>query len=233
VTTLEEAPSVMEEIVDLPDPETQPLVHPLDLPEARAEFRRAWLVGAATGLPVAALVAGIIAYLTTSVVAPIIAFLALTVFGTLAKRWATNRAWDYIPRKRQDRARPLPRAWDLGAAAILALVLGIALLLIVYRLDDADVPLDVRSFTFGMCAVAALLILADAVFGLLRPAGRSRALASLPGVAVVAVATVLAYVTWFDGDADSSLLFWGAGSMAAAGLLAGAGRIRERRRAAE
>ena len=232
MTILEEAPNAMEEIVDLPDPETQPLVHPLDLPQARTDFRTGWLVASATGLPVAALVAGIVAYLSRGVVGPIAAFLALTVFGTLASRWFTNRAWDYIPRKRQDRARPLPRAWDLGAAAILALVLGAALLLIVFRLDDADVPLDVRSFTFGMCVVAAVLVLLDAVIGLLRPAGRNRALASLPGVAVVAVATVLAWTTWFDGDADGVLLFWGAVSMAAAGVLAGAGRLWERRRAA-
>ncbi|MEU8233684.1 hypothetical protein AB0C12_29215 [Actinoplanes sp. NPDC048967] len=230
MTTLEEAPTVMEELVDLPDPETQPLVHPLDLPAARTDFRNGWLVGAATGLPVAALVAGIIAYLTRSVIPPIVAFLALSVFGAMASRFAINRAWDHIPRKRQDRERPLPRSWDLGAAAILALALGVALLLIVYRLDDADVPVDVRSFTFGMSAVAALLVLADAVFGLLRPARRARALASLPGVVVVAVATVLAYGAWFDGDAVGSLLFWGAVSMAAAGLLAGAGRLRERRR---
>jgi hypothetical protein len=223
----------MEELVDLPDPQTQPLVHPLDLPEARTDFRNGWLVGSATSLPVAALVAGIIAYLTRNAIAPIVAFLALTVLGALASRWFTNRAWDYIPRKRQDRDRPLPRSWDLGAAAILALALGAALLLIVFRLDDADVPLDVRSFTFGMCVVAALLVVADTVFGLLRPAGRRRALASLPGVAVVAVATVLAWTAWFDGDANSSLLFWGAVSMAAAGVLAGAGRLWERRRTAE
>jgi hypothetical protein len=225
-----EAPTVMEELVDLPDPETQPLVHPLDLPEARTEFRIGRLIASATSLPVAALVAGIIAYLGGGVIGPIVAFLALTVFGTLAGRWFTARAWDFIPRKRQDRERALPPSWELGAAAILALALGAALLLIVFRLDDADVPVDVRSFTFGMCAVAALLVVADAVFGLLRPAGRRRALASLPGVAVVAAATVLAWVVWFDGDVNGSLLLWGAVSMAAAGVLAGAVKLRERRR---
>jgi hypothetical protein len=230
VTTLEE--TAMEEIVDLPDPATQPLVHPLDLPEARTEFRNGWLAGAATSLPVAALVAGIIAYLSRGVVGPILAFLALTVFGALASRWSTNRAWDYIPRKRQDRERPLPRSWDVGAGAILALALGAALLLLVFRLDDADVSIDVRSFTFGGCALAALLVVADAVFGLLRPARRTRALASLPGVAVVAVAAVLAWTAWFDGDANGPLLFWGALTVAAGGVLAAAGKLWERRRAA-
>jgi hypothetical protein len=233
VTILKEAPTVMEELVDLPDPETQPLVHPLDLPEAGREFRIGLLIGSATSLPVAALFAGIVAYLSRGVVGPIVAFLALTVFGLLASRWFTNRAWDHIPRKRQDRDRPLPRSWDVAGAAILALVLGVALLLIVFRLDDADVPVDVRSFTFGMCLVAALLVGADTVIGLLRPTGRRRALAGLPGAAVVAVATVLAWVAWFDGDVNGPLLFWGAVSMGAAGVLVGAGKLWERRRTAE
>jgi hypothetical protein len=229
VTIREE--TTMEEIVDLPDPETQPLVHPLDLPEARSEFRNGWLIGAATSLPVAALVAGIIAYLSRGVVGPILAFLALAVLGALASRHCINRAWDYIPRKRQDRERPLPPGWELGAVAILALALGVALLLVVYRLDDPDVPLDVRSYTFGMYAVAALLVLADAVFGMLRPARRRRAVASLPGVAVVVAAAVLAWPAWFDGNADSVLLFWGALSMAAAGALVVAHRFWALRRA--
>jgi hypothetical protein len=100
----------MDEIVALPDPETQPLVHPLDLPEARALFRNGWLVGAVTSLPVAALIAGIVAYAGRNAIGPILVFLALVGFGTLARRWYTDRAWDYIPRKRQDRDRPLPRS---------------------------------------------------------------------------------------------------------------------------
>jgi hypothetical protein len=220
------------EEVDLPDPDVQPLIHPLDLPEARSLFRNGWVVGACTSLPVAALVAGIVAYLGRNAVGPIAVFLALVVFGAMASRWFTDRAWDYIPRKRQDRARPLPRLWDIASAGVLALVLGVALLLIVFRLGRDDVPADVRSYTFGMCAVAALLVVADAVIGLIRPSGRRRALASLPGVAVVAVATILAYARWFDGDAGATALFWGALTMAAAAVLAGAGRLWDRRRTA-
>ena len=100
--------SIREE-VDLPDPEVQRLVHPLDLPQARAQFRTGWLIGALTSLPVSALVAAIVGYASGSVLPPIIAFVALAVFGALAGRWYTDRAWDYIPRKRQDRDRPLPR----------------------------------------------------------------------------------------------------------------------------
>ena len=220
------------EEVTLPDPGVQRLVHPLDLPEARRQFRTGWLIGTLTGLPVSALVAAILAYATRSALPPIMVFLALTVLGTMAGRWYTDRAWDYIPRKRQDRDRPLPRTWELASAGVLALILGVALLLIVFRLDDPDVPVTVRSYTFGMCAVAAVLVLADVLVSLARPAARRRGLAGLPGAAVVVLATVLAWTAWFDGDADTVLLFWGAVSMAAAAVLVGATRIWDRRRTA-
>ena len=224
------APEEIREEVELPDPEVQRLVHPLDLAPARGQFRTAWLIGALAGVPVSALIAAIVAYLTGNAGPPIVVFLALTVAGGLAGRWGIERSWDYIPRKRQDRDRPLPRLWDVVSSGLLALVFGIALLLIVFRLDDPDVPIDVRSFTFGMGAVAALLVAGDTVIGLIRPAGRRRALAGLPGAVVVAAATVLAWTRWFAGDADATLLFWGAVSMAAAGVLAGAGRLWDRRR---
>jgi hypothetical protein len=220
------------EEVALPDPEVQRLVHPLDLPESRALFRTGWLVGAFTSLPVAALVAAIIGYLGRNAVGPIAVFLALVVFGALAGRWFTARAWDYIPRKRQDRDRPLPRLWEIVSGGVLALVLGVALLLIVFRLGRDDVPVDVRSYTFGMCASAAALVVADAVIGLIRPSGRRQALASLPGVAVVAFATILAYAQWFDGDIGATELFWGALTMAAVAVVVGAGRLWDRRRTA-
>jgi hypothetical protein len=222
----------MQETVTLPDPAVQYQVHPLDLPESRGPFRNAHLVAAFTGLPVATLIAAVVGYLGHTWVAPIAVFLALSIFGALAARWFTDRAWDYIPRKRQDRGRPLPRLWEIGSAAVLALVLGVALLLIVFRLDHGDVPVPVRAFTFGSCAVAALLVVADAVAGLVRPAGRRRALASLPGVAVVVLATILAYGRWFDGDADSTDILWGAVSMAAAAVIVGAARLWDRRRSA-
>ena len=220
------------EEVSLPDPEVQRLVHPLDLPEARPSFRTGWLIGALTSVPVSALVAAILAYAARSALPPIIAFLALTVLGAMASRWYTDRAWDHIPRKRQDRARPLPRSWELASAGVLALLLGVALVLAVFRLDDPDVPVTVRAFTFGMCAVTAVLVVADVLISLARPATRRRGLAGLPGAAVVALATVLAWTAWFDGDADTVLVFWGAVTMATAAVLVGVTRLRDRRRAA-
>jgi hypothetical protein len=80
--------------------------------------------------------------------------------------------------------------------------------------------------------VAAALVLADVLVSLARPTARRRGLAGLPGAAVVVLATVLAWTAWFDGDADTVLLFWGAVTMTAAAVLVGATQLWDRRRAA-
>ena len=103
------------ELVDLPDPATQPLVHPLDLPQARRPFRTAWLIGALTSPPVAALVAVIIWFASRSYLVPLVAGAAMVGFGQLAGRAYREQAWGFIPRRRQDRRRPLPALWELGA----------------------------------------------------------------------------------------------------------------------
>lgn len=220
------------EDVTLPDPAVQPLVHPLDLPEARPLYRNARLFAAFTGFPVAALIAAIIAYLTRHVMPPLVVVLSLTIFGALSERWYTERAWDYIPRKRQDRDRPPPKAWEIGSSAVLALVLGVALLLVVVRLDDPDVTLQIRSFTFGGCAVAAGFVVVDVLAGLLRPSARRRALAGLAGMLVVVAATILAWTRWFAGDADTVQVFWGAATLTGVAVVTGAIKLWGRRRAA-
>jgi hypothetical protein len=228
---MNDASEDIREEVELPDPAVQPLVHPLDLPEARRWFRNARLVAAFTSIPVAALVAAVVAYASRSVLPPIIVFLALSVFGAMAGRWFTDRAWDYIPRKRQDRERPPPRMWELGSAIVPAVVLGVALLLFVFRFDDADVPVDVRSYTFGMCLVAAVLVVADTAAGLVRPSARRRAFGGLPGTVVVVAVTVLAWTQWFDRDADAQLLVWGALTMGGVAVLVAAAKLWGRARA--
>lgn len=219
------------EEIELPDPAVQPLVHPLDLPEARSSFRRGRLIGAFTSLPVAALLAALVGYLGHTVVGPIALFVALVVIGTVAGRCDIGRSWDFIPRKRQDRGRPLPQSWDLVSAGVLALVLGGALLVVVFRLDHDDVPVEVRAFTFGGAAVATLLVVADVVLGLLRRADRRRALAGLPGAVVVVAATVLAYARWFESSPGSANLLWGAATVSVVALAVGVARLWDRGRA--
>jgi hypothetical protein len=113
------------ELVDLPDPATHPLVHPLDLRQARRPFRSSWLIGALTSPPVAALAAVVIWFASHNYLVPLIAGAAILGFGQLASRVYQDQAWAFIPRKRQDRQRPLPALWELGAG--LALGIGTVL----------------------------------------------------------------------------------------------------------
>ena len=70
------------ELVELPDPVTHPLVHPLDLPEARRPFRTAWLIGALTSPPVGALAAVIIWFASHDYASPVLAGFAAKLLGS-------------------------------------------------------------------------------------------------------------------------------------------------------
>jgi hypothetical protein len=218
------------ELVDLPDPTTHPLVHPLDLPQARRPFRASWLIGALTSPPVAALAAVIIWFASRNYLAPLIAGAAILGFGQLASRTYRDQAWAFIPRRRQDRRRPLPASWELGAGLALAAVLAVTLVLVAFRLDQPDVSAEVREFTFGMSAAAGLLVLVDFAARLLRHRGRERrrVLYPLPGVVVVVGSLVVAYAVLFgsSGPASPATVLWGPAAMLAAGAAVGIWRLR-------
>ncbi|WP_199434235.1 hypothetical protein [Qaidamihabitans albus] len=182
------------ELVDLPDVDKQPLVHPLDLQEARRPFRRAQFIAALTNPAVGLCLAGIIWFASGSVLPPLVAAVAITGFGALASHLAREEAWAFIPRKRQDRHRALPLIWDLGGAVVLAAVLAVALVLMVVRLSQPDVSTEIRQFTFGMGVGTGLLMIGDAITRLLRKQGR-RALLALPGLLAVAGSLAAADIT--------------------------------------
>ncbi|TQN31641.1 hypothetical protein FHX37_1557 [Haloactinospora alba] len=181
------------ELVDLPDADTQPLVHPLDVHAARRPFLRAQLVAALTSPPVGLCLAGITWFAAQNFVAPLLAGSAVVGFGTLAAHVFREQAWAFIPRKRQDRRRALPLAWELGSTLVLAAVLAVALALVVVRLAQPDISVEVRQFTFGMAAVAGLLMASEILVRLARRQGR-RALLTVPGVLVVAGSLTAYYV---------------------------------------
>ena len=222
------------ELVDLPDPAVQPLVHPLDLPEARRPFRISWLIATLTSLPVGLLVAGIVWFVSRNYVVPLITGAVVIGFGSLASGFFRAQAWTFIPRKRQDRARPLPARWELGSAVAFSALLAVALLLVVFRLDRPDVSVAVREFTFGAAAATGLLVALDFVGKLLRHRGaeRKRALATLPGVVVVMGGIAVAYNTLFDAsDAGASTnTYLGAATMLLVGAAAGIWQYAARRR---
>lgn len=213
------------ELVDLPDPAVQPLVHPLDLPQAAGAFRASWWVGALAS-PAAGLgVATIAWFASRSWVAPLIAGTSLVGFGALAGRYLQDQAWAFVPRRRQDRGRAVPLSWQLGAGLVLAAVLSVAVLLLAVRLAQPDVPSEVAEVTFGMGAAAGVLVAVDLLSGLARRRGdrQGGAVAAVIGLAAILASTVAANRVLF-GAADASPsanVAWGAGAMLAVGAAVG------------
>ncbi|HEY0804148.1 MAG TPA: hypothetical protein VGD84_03755 [Pseudonocardiaceae bacterium] len=207
------------EIVDLPDPSVQPLVHPLDLPPARPEFRRSWLVGAFASPAVGLCVAALIWFAGHSYLPPVIAGVAIIVIGAFGGHYFARRAWDFIPRRRQDRHRPLPVSWDLSASLVSAAALFVTMLLVANRLGQSDVSSTVRDVTFGIAAAVAFLMVIEFAGRLV--SARRQALLSLPCVAAVLGIVVIAYRD-FSG---SAVTWWGFGGMLAFGVCVAAWKV--------
>lgn len=219
------------EIVDLPDPSVQPLVHPLDLRDARRPFRRSQLVGALASPAVGVCVAAILWFASRNYVGPLIAGCTIVVFGAMAGHLAREQAWAYIPRRRQDRDRELPLAWELGSALVLGALLAVALILVVMRLARPDLSVDVREYTFGMGLGTGVLLAGDVAVTLVRGRGR-RALRTTAGLLAVVACLVAAYVTLFDtaGSVTSSTVVAGFVTMLAVGVGVGVWKYVEHRR---
>ncbi|HEY3750105.1 MAG TPA: hypothetical protein VGL80_12975 [Pseudonocardiaceae bacterium] len=184
----------MNELVHLPDPAVRSLVHPLDVPEARRPFLQYWLITTLTDPSVAFCVAGLLWFATRNPAVSVLAGLAIVVGGWYAQRCVRDQAWSFIPGKRQDRERPLPLTWALGANTVFAVLFAAVVLLIALRLGRPDVPAQVRVYTFDFAAATAVLVLASAVVGLVRSReSRSRTLITLPGVVATVAAVAVSY----------------------------------------
>lgn len=184
----------MNELVQLPDPAVQPLVHPLDLPEARQPFLQYWLITTLTDPPVAFCVAALLWFATRDPAVAVLAGLAIMVGGWFAQRCVRDQAWSFIPGKRQDRARPLPLTWALGANAVFAVLFAAVLLLIAFRLGQPDVPAQVRVYTFDFAAAVTVLMLGSVVVRLVGDREKRRqTLITLPGVVATVAAVAVSY----------------------------------------
>ena len=209
------------ELVHLPDPVAQPLVHPLDLAEARRQFRYSWIIETLTSPAVGLCVAAIVWYGTRSYVVPLIAGAALVGFGAMASRVLRDEAWAFVPRKRQDRQRSLPPNWQLISGLVFAAVLAAALLLVILRIKQSDIGQGVREFSFGSGVGVGLLVLVDLARKLLSRDRdrRSRALHMLPAIVAIFGCIALAYSVLLgsSGPAPSATLIWGLLTMLAVG----------------
>jgi putative flippase GtrA len=214
------------ELVDLPDPLVRPLVHPLDVPAARGPFRTALLIGMLTSPAVGLCIAVVIWFTSQSFVVPLVAGAAIIGLGAMANRFFRTEAWAFIPRKRQDLQRRLPLAWEFGSGLVLAAVLTLALLLVSFRLHQADVGVGVREVTFGMGSAVALLVLFDCFRRVRADRGVDigRVLFALPALAAIIGGTATAYVVLFGASRpdSSSTLLLSAVAMIVVGGAAGA-----------
>lgn len=178
------------ELVDLPD---RPLVHPLDVADARPPYLISWLLSVLTSPAAVAVLVVVLWFVARPrFVAPVVGVLVL-VAGQAAAAWYRREAWAFIPRGRQDRDRVLP-LWDVARAVLLAVAIGVAMCLLAWRLRQLDGIVD---YVAGAYAGIALIVAVQAGWAALR-ARQREALLALPGLAAVVVATVYAVLPGVD-----------------------------------
>ncbi len=210
------------EQVDLPDRSRQPVVHPLDLPEARAVLRRWWGLRALTSPRMALCVALVVWGLWERPLIAVMAGVSTGLLGGLASRAAIEEAWAHIPRRRQDSDRRLPTAWQVVSEGTFSLALLWALWLSIGQLTAAGPSADVRAFVVGAGVCAAGLVALD--WGRAVVAGRRRLDADwpsvLPVVGVLVAAVALASRVAPAGTGVSFTTMFGAATVVAGGLVA-------------
>lgn len=136
----------LHEAVELPDPAQQRYVHPVDLPEARGLSLRGWWFGRLASIPVVVAVGALVWAIGGSLFGAAAAALSTFLIGYFVSRWFTKRAWDYIPRKRQDVDR---EPWAVAAAAIDAVALVVIALAVLLSLQHHPIPDEVVAYSIG------------------------------------------------------------------------------------
>lgn len=217
--------SDIEELVELPDVAIQALVHPVDLEATRSDYRSGWLVGVLSA-PAVGLVVGLVAWrLGAGFVMPIIAGGSLVALGAWVRAARIDDAWAHIPRRRQDRGRVLPRAWELADGTLTGAALMVAALLAADGLRRADVPSEVHQFIVGAAAALVVLVALDlaASVALRRGTFVARPLYALPIVVGLALAVIVGAGVLASGGMPllASNTGLGAGMMLAVGAAVG------------
>jgi hypothetical protein len=157
----------IEEKVQLPDPETQFLVHPLDLPGARKEFLAGWWLGIiATPQVYTALLAFFWA-VSNNYVTPVLVPLVLVVIAGWISSKLTRGAWDYIPRKRHDKDRQMT-VMTIAASLITSLALFAGLLTFMVWAVSQDLVPGFSAYPLGMGAAIVLIMAGELVVKLVR-----------------------------------------------------------------
>lgn len=185
----------IKETVDLPDPKVQPLIHPLDLPQAKKSFALAWWLSALTLPTVFFGIAAVLWAISTNYVTPVLAPSIMAVCAVFARKFHLSEAWAHIPRSRQDTSRRVPIVWSTVRSAVAALVFLAGLIALIQWLIDRELPPEVTAYSAGACAGVVAIMVINLIWTLVAPARLNVALGGwAPQLASLLVTmTALAY----------------------------------------
>lgn len=201
----------MHEAVNLPDPAVKRLLHPTDLPQARALYLRGWWFARLCSLPITVAIGAVVWTLSGNLFASLAAPISTFVIALAASRWHKARAWDFIPRKRQD---PNGAAsWRLLAVALDAVALLVTAAAVILAINNTPVSQGVVAYAVGSGLGVAVLQIVEIILAVIRKRPGTSVAQRVILLAAVLVASVLVAVfssgTW-DQDAYA---------LAAAGLV--------------
>lgn len=189
--------SDIHEAVALPDPAVKRLLHPTDLPEARSLFLRAWWFGRLSSLPIVVAIGAVVWMLSGNLFATIAAPSSTFVIALIASRWHHARAWDFIPRKRQDAEGA--HSWKLLASVMDAAALVVTAIALIAATSVRPLSDGVIAFAVGAGAGVALVQIVElmvAIAGTRNPAASAERLVM---IAAVVVSSVIVAALGLDG----------------------------------
>ncbi len=157
----------IEEKVQLPDPKTHFLVHPLDLPGARKEFLLGWWLGVFATPQVYTALLAVLWAVSNNYVTPVLVPLVLVVIAGWISVKLTGGAWDYIPRKRHDKDRRMT-GMTIAASLITSLALFAGLLIFMAWTASQDLFPGFSAYPLGMGSAIALIMAGELVIKLVR-----------------------------------------------------------------
>lgn len=188
----------MHEAVALPDPAVKRLLHPTELPEARALYLRAWWFGRLCSAPIIVAIGAVVWTISGNLLAALVAPASTLAIGLVAHRWYVARAWDFIPRRRQDRDGA--GSLRLGATALDAVALLVTAGAVVLAVNTTPVSDGVVAFAVGSGLGVAVVQTVEITLAVLhKRAGRPAAeRVILLGAVIAASALVAAFgsVAW-------------------------------------
>ena len=199
----------MHEAVVLPDPAAKRFLHPTDLPEARSLYLRGWWFGRLCSPPIVIAIGAVVWMLSGNLLATVAAPSSTLVIALIASRWHETRAWDFIPRKRQDTEGA--GLWRLLASVIDAVALVVTALALIVATGSRPLSDGIIAFAVGAGAGVALVQIIDlmvAIAGRQHPAALAERLVMLAAVAVssVVVATVGLDGHWTSEHSMSAIM---------------------------